>query len=104
MDVYEDGNSFTVHVELPGMKKEDFDISLHEGSLSISGERKVQEKFEASDAFRSERFVGRFQRTVHLPAPVAADRVSAQYKDGVLSVTLPKAEEAKPKQINVQDA
>ncbi|HYG21820.1 MAG TPA: Hsp20/alpha crystallin family protein [Verrucomicrobiae bacterium] len=103
LDLYEDSDKFTVHVELPGMNKEDIDISLHGGSLSISGERKVEEKHESSEAYRSERYVGRFQRSVHLPAPVAGDRVTAQYKDGVLTVTLPKAEEAKAKQISVQE-
>ena len=75
---------------------------MHDGSLSISGERKSEKKFEDAEIYRAERFVGRFQRTVALPAPVAADRVKAQYKDGVLTVTLPKTEEAKPKQIDVQ--
>ena len=88
--------------ELPGMKKEDIDVSLHDGALSISGERKSEEKLENAEVYRSERFFGRFQRTVALPATVDAAKISAQYKDGVLTVTLPKAEEAKPKQIDVQ--
>ena len=85
------------------MKKEDIDISLHDGSLSVSGERKSEEKFADAEVYRSERFVGRFQRTIALPGAVANDQVKAQYKDGVLTVTLPKTEEAKPKQINVQE-
>jgi HSP20 family protein len=103
MDMHEDKDNIVVHVELPGMKKEDINISLHEGSLSISGERRSESKFEEAEAYRTERFVGRFQRTVGLPAPVAVDRVKAQYKDGVLTVTLPKTEEAKPKQITVHE-
>ncbi|MGN6555192.1 MAG: Hsp20/alpha crystallin family protein [Verrucomicrobiota bacterium] len=102
LDLYEDKDSLVVKAELPGMKKEEIDISLHDGSLSISGERKSDKKFENAEVYRAERFVGRFQRTLTLPAPVAADQVKAQYKDGVLTVTLPKAEEAKPKQIQVQ--
>jgi HSP20 family protein len=102
LDVHEEKDEIVVRVELPGMKKEDIDLSLHDGSLSISGERKSEKKFEDAEIYRAERFVGRFQRTVALPAPVAADRVKAQYKDGVLTVTLPKTEEAKPKQIDVQ--
>ena len=89
-------------VELPGMKKEDIEISLHDGCLSISGERKSEQKFEDAEVYRAERFVGRFQRTVTLPAPVAADKAKADYKDGVLTITLPKTEEARPKQISVQ--
>jgi HSP20 family protein len=104
LDLHEDKENFTVQVELPGMKKDDIDISLHEGSLSISGERRSEQKVEEAEVYRAERYVGRFQRTVHLPSAVAADRVKAQYKDGVLTITLPKTDEAKPKQINVQDS
>lgn len=102
LDIYEDKENFVVKANLPGMKKEDIDVSLHNGSLSISGERKNESKLENAEASRSERFFGQFQRTVELPAPVAADKITAQYHEGVLTVTLPKAEEAKPKQIDVQ--
>jgi HSP20 family protein len=101
MDVYEDRENFYVKAELPGMKKEDINISLHNGALSISGERKSETTHEDSASHRTERFFGRFQRSVSLPSAVAADKVKAQYKDGVLTVTLPKTEEAKPKQIDV---
>jgi HSP20 family protein len=102
VDVYEDKENFFVKAELPGMKKEDIDVSLHDGTLSISGERKSEEKVEDGGMYRSERFFGRFQRSVALPATVDVAQIKAQYKDGVLTVTLPKAEEAKPKQIDVQ--
>ena len=102
LDLSEDKDNFVVKVEVPGMKKEDIDVTLHEGALSISGERKSDEKFEDAEVYRSERFYGRFHRTISLPASVAVDKIKAQYKDGVLTVTLPKTEEAKPKQINVQ--
>jgi HSP20 family protein len=102
VDIYEDKDNFVVKAELPGMKKEDIDVSLHDGSLSISGERKGEKKWEEAEVYRAERFFGRFQRTVALPAPVASGGIKAQYKDGILTVTLPKAEEAKPKQIDVQ--
>ena len=101
LDLYEDKDNVYVRAELPGMKKEGIDVSLHNGSLSISGERKTENEFKDAEVYRSERFVGRFQRTVTLPTQVAAERIKAQYKDGILSITLPKAEEAKPKQINV---
>ena len=101
-DVWEDEDSLFVSVELPGMKKDDIELSLHEGCLSISGERRTERRQEDAEVHRSERFVGRFQRTLSLPAPVAADKITAQYKDGVLTVTLPKTEEAKPKQIDVK--
>lgn len=101
LDVYEDKENFIVKAELPGLKAEDIDVSLHADSLSISGERKSEKKDENAEACRTERYFGRFQRTVTLPAPVAADKVKAQYKDGILTITLPKTEEAKPKQIDV---
>jgi HSP20 family protein len=101
LDVFEDKDNFIVKAELPGMKKEEIEVSLHDGSLSISGERKSETKHEEAEVYRAERFFGRFQRTVTLPAPVAADKVKAQYKDGVLTVTLAKTEQAKPKQIDV---
>ena len=102
MDLYEDKDNVYIRAELPGMKKEDIDLSLHEGSLSISGERKGEENYKDAEVYRAERFFGRFQRTVTLPTAVVVDKVLAQYKDGILTVTLPKAEEAKPKHIDVK--
>jgi HSP20 family protein len=101
LDMYEDKDNVYVRAELPGMRKEEIDLSIHNGSLSISGERKSEEKFKDAEVYRGERFFGRFQRTVTLPTPVALDKVKAEYKDGILTVTLPKTEEAKPKHIDV---
>jgi HSP20 family protein len=100
-DVYEDKDNFVVKAELPGMKKEEINVSLQDGCLVISGERKGETRGECTEIYRAERFFGKFQRSVSLPAAVAAAQVKAEYKDGVLTVTLPKAEEAKPKQIEV---
>jgi HSP20 family protein len=102
LDMHEDKDHVTVKAELPGMKREDIDISVQDGNLSISGERKSEKEFESAEVYRAERFVGRFQRTVALPAQVTADKATAQYKEGILTITLPKVEEAKPKQINIQ--
>jgi HSP20 family protein len=101
-DVYEEKDNFTVKAELPGMKKEDISVSLHEGNLIISGERKSETKSEGTAVYRSERFFGKFQRAVPLPPTIDAKSVKAEYKDGILTVTLPKTEEAKPKQIEVK--
>ena len=101
IDLFEDKDNFIVRAELPGMKKDDIELSLHDGSLSISGERKTENTYQEAEVYRAERFFGRFQRTVTLPAPVQAEDVKAQYADGILTVTLPKTEEAKPKHINV---
>jgi HSP20 family protein len=102
IDLYEDKDNLLVKAELPGMKKEDIDISLHGDVLTLSGERKEEEAFEDAQAYRSERFLGKFQRTLTLPVNVSAEKVRASYMDGILSITLPKAEEAKPKQIEVK--
>jgi HSP20 family protein len=101
IDLYEDKDNLYVRAELPGMKREQIEVSLHEGTLSISGERKGESKQEGAEVYRAERFFGRFQRTVTLPAPVSPEKVKAQYKDGLLTITLPKTEEAKPKRIDV---
>ena len=102
VDVYEDNDKYVVKAELPGMKKEDIDVSLDGNTLTISGERKQEEEKKEGENYRSERFFGRFQRSITLPTAVQANKIEATYKDGVLNVTLPKAEEAKPKQIQVK--
>ena len=101
LDLYQDKDNVVAVVELPGMKKEDIDISLRDGTLTISGERKSQTS-NGEIAERTERYIGRFRRSVTLPTRVDADKISASYRDGILTVTLPKAEEAKPKQIEVK--
>src|SRR5438270_12713926 len=70
LDVFEDKDNLIVKAEVPGMKKEEIEISLHDGSLSISGERKIESRSEDAEVYRAERFFGRFQRTVTLPTPV----------------------------------
>jgi HSP20 family protein len=101
LDLIQDKDEVQVRVELPGMKKEEIGISLHEGVLTISGERKREEEKKEGELFRSERYFGKFQRSISLPSAVDAKKVKATYKDGILTVSLPKAEEAKPKQIEV---
>lgn len=102
VDIYEDNDKYVVKAELPGMKNEDIDVSLDGNTLTISGERKHEEEKQEGENYRSERFFGRFQRSITLPTMVQANQIEATYKDGILSVTLPKAEEAKPKQIQVK--
>jgi HSP20 family protein len=101
LDVYEQKDNYLVQVELPGVNKDDVKLSLEQGTLTITGERKGDVKEETAEAYHVERFQGRFQRTVNLPESIASDKVTAQYKDGVLTVTLPKREEAKPRQIDI---
>lgn len=101
LDVREDKEKFTVNLELPGLKREDISVHLEDGSLIISGERKSEPVGEGTEIHRQERYYGKFSRALTLPAAVAVGQVKAAFKDGILSVTLPKAEEAKPKQIDV---
>jgi HSP20 family protein len=103
LDLYQNNDNVIAVVELPGMRKEDIEISLHDGMLTIAGERKSQTQ-EGDQGERSERYVGRFRRSITLPTRVDANKVNATYKDGILTITLPKAEEAKPKQIQVNAA
>ena len=99
LDVYENAETVTVKVELAGMKKEDFELSLEGGALTVSGKRESKE--QNRESFRSERFFGSFSRTIALPAPVKSDDVKAAYEDGILTVVLQKADEAKPRKITV---
>lgn len=101
LDVWQDNDNLYVRAELPGLKKDDINISLHDGMLSISGERRHEEKVEEGQVFRNERYFGKFHRSVALPTLVDAGKVKAAYEDGILHITLPKAEEAKPKQISI---
>ena len=101
LDVYDEKDRFLVSVELPGLKKEEISLSFHDGVLTVSGERKHEREGKEGETFRSERYFGKFQRSVTLPTAVNAGKVKATYKDGILTIDLPKAEEAKPKQIAV---
>ena len=100
VDVHEDADKLVVTAELPGLKKEEIEVSLHDGVLTLAGERKVEQREEGATHL-SERFAGKFQRALTLPVEVEAGKESARYKDGVLTVTLPKAEASKPKKIEL---
>jgi len=101
LELKEDENQFLLHLDIPGMDRKDLDISVTGSTLTIKGERKEEENKKGKGYFYSERRYGSFQRSIELPAEVDADKVMAGYKDGVLELTLPKSEKAKPKQIRV---
>jgi HSP20 family protein len=102
LDVEEDENAFTLHVELPSVDPEKVDVSLEENVLTIAGEREFYGDRNAEGFRRVERHFGRFHRSVRLPDRVAADQVEATYRDGLLTITVPKAEESKPRRIQIQ--
>jgi HSP20 family protein len=102
VDVVEDKNRVLVKAELPGMKKEEIEVYITGGALNIAGERKEESASKSGGSVRIERYFGRFQRLVQLPAEVEAKKIEAHYKDGVLTISCPKTEEAKQKQIEVK--
>lgn len=102
VDLVEEPERLVLRVDLPGMRREDIQVTLHDGCVTVSGEIRAEDRFSRAQVHRAERNFGRFQRTVALPVPVAADQITARYRDGVLEVILPKAEEVRPKQIQVQ--
>ena len=100
VDIREDENQIVIKADVPGMEQKDINVNIDNGQLTISGERKSETRDE--NAHRIERSYGRFSRSFSLPSAVDEGKISAAYKDGVLTVTLPKAESAKPKQIAVK--
>jgi HSP20 family protein len=105
VDVYQNGDHEVVLMaELPSMKREDIDITVDSGTLTIRGEKRVQTDLKEEQFHRIERRYGSFSRSFSLPQTVDAGKVAAEYKDGVLTVRLPLRDEAKPRQIKVDVA
>jgi HSP20 family protein len=104
VDIFEDGNDVIVKAELPGMKKEDIEVNISDDVITISGEKKTEEKVEKKDYYRLERSFGSFTRTLRLPAETHTDKAKASFRDGILEIRLPKTEEEvrKMKKITVE--
>jgi HSP20 family protein len=102
LDMYESDSTLTVEAELPGLEAKDIEISLEDDILHIKGERKFTDEVKEENFHRIERAYGYFERNVPLPCHVEEDKVVASVTDGVLKIELPKAEEAKPKQIPIK--
>jgi len=101
VDVVETSDEIVLTCDLPGVKKEDLDLSISRNVITIKGEKKGEQKKEGSRIFRKETWSGSFQRTLSLPETVDPDKVEASMKDGVLTVKIAKREEVKPRQISV---
>jgi HSP20 family protein len=101
IDVYETDDNFVVKAELPGLKPEDVDISITGNTLTLKGEFEEEQERERGNVHVQERRFGRFYRSIGLPTNVNTDAAEANFDDGVLKVTLPKTEQAKPKRISV---
>ena len=101
VDIYETPDSIVLQAELPGLSKDDIDIQVRDNVLTLKGERRSEKEVKEGNYLRVERAYGGFQRAFTLPAAVQADKVRAVFRDGVLDVSIPKAEEAKSKQIKI---
>jgi HSP20 family protein len=102
LDISERKDAYLVTVELPGLKPEDLDITMEDGQLTIQGERQFTAESSEQQFHRVERRYGSFRRSITLPAHVMAEGIQASFEDGVLQILVPKAEEAKPKRIQVR--
>ena len=101
VDVSETDEEVVVTAELPGVKQDEVDITITDDVLTLKGEKKEEKEVKEKNYHRVERTYGSFQRSIGLPTGVEAGKAKATYKDGVLCITIPKAEEAKPKQIKI---
>ena len=104
LEVEEDENEVRVRAEIPGIKREDLHVELRDGVLTLRGEKKDEHEGKDGGRHWSERVYGSFARRISVPAYVDAEKIQATYKDGILSLSLPKTEQAKPKQIEVKSA
>lgn len=102
IDIFEDNGNIVLKAELPGIKKEDIDVTLADGAITISGEKKKEEEVKQKDYYKWERSYGSFFRSFTLPAEVQADKITSVFKDGILEVKMPKSEAAKSKEIKVK--
>lgn len=101
-DIVETKDNYTFKLDIPGVKKEDVKISLVNGTLSVSGERKQEKESKDSRLHRIERTYGSYYRSFTLPQLIKEDKIEAEFKDGALTITVPKSEEAKPKEIEIK--
>jgi HSP20 family protein len=101
VDMYETKEAIVVAAEVPGLNEKDIHLSIVGDVLSVRGERQWNQEVKQENYYRGERWYGKFERSLPLPMPVQADKVTAKYRDGVLTITLPKVEEIRPKEIKI---
>lgn len=102
VDIFEDGDELVVKAELPGLEREDINVTLTDDVLTISGEKKKEEMVQEKNYYRLERSSGSFTRSFRLPVEVQTDKVKATFKGGVLEMRMPKTEEAKEKEVKIK--
>ena len=101
VDMHETRDDLVISLDLPGVREKEVSVSITGDVLTVKGERRSESEAVEENSHRLERWHGRFERHIALPVPVQADRVKATYRDGVLEIRLPKAEEIKPKEIKI---
>ncbi len=102
VDLSETEDAYIVHADVPGMKKDEIEINYQDGTLTVSGERRMEETQEDKKFVRVERSYGRFYRAFTLPQTVRTQDITADFEDGVLTIVVPKAEESKPRRIEIR--
>ena len=102
VDIYEDANTITIKAELPDVEQKDVEVKIEDNTLILRGERKLDQSIKKENYHRLERYYGSFQRTFALPLTIDQEKVKASCDKGVLTIILPKMEETRPKQINVE--
>jgi HSP20 family protein len=101
VDIFEEGDNVVVKAELPGIRKEDIDVNMNDNTVSISGEKKKEEKVKRNNYYREERSYGTFTRSFRLPTEVQTDKAKASFKEGILEIRIPKTKEAIQKEKKV---
>ncbi|MCX8057817.1 MAG: Hsp20/alpha crystallin family protein [Spirochaetes bacterium] len=102
IDIEQDENNFYIKADIPGLTKDDIEIELKDGMLTLRGEKKVEKEEKKKECFRKERWEGKFERTISLPDYIDTEKAEATYNNGVLEITLPKKEEKKPKKLTLK--
>jgi HSP20 family protein len=101
VDISEEEDRIVLRAELPGVGKDDIDINVENGTISLRGEKKQEKQVDSENAYRMERFYGSFSRSFVLPTTIDPENIKASFSDGVLEIVLPKADDAKPRKIQV---
>ncbi|MBN1302244.1 MAG: Hsp20/alpha crystallin family protein [Melioribacteraceae bacterium] len=101
-DIVENNNEYLVKLDIPGVDKKDVKVSYSNGVLSVSGERKEEKESKDANYYRCERSYGKYYRSFTLPEGIKEDKIDAEFKNGTLTIVIPKAEESKPKQIDIK--
>jgi len=102
VNIYEDRDTLTIAAEMPGLSKEQVEITYADGALTITGKRDAARSTASMSVLRRERSIGSFEKTIRIPVKIVSDKIVAKFTNGILTITLPKAEDAKPKAITIE--